>query len=180
MGVQRGVILNPLWRYRRLHRFNKYPEYLLRALVRQRDAYPGLAEMDPTFMPSKWELAHKAGLISSKDLKLVYKHHLTSTSMIGSPETPEDEKRIGVLRAVDENLDAAIREMRQRGWLPAVWEGGIWPSTTGVDYGRMLLRPWYCKVWDTVKADARTVVIAVITAIIITVVTTLILRALGW
>ncbi len=172
--------MSRLGRERKLHRFSKYPEYLLKALVRIRDAYPALIEQDPTSMPSKWELAQKSGIISSNDLELVYEYRITWSSMIGTPETPEDKERTGILRFVDENLDAAVKEMKERGWLSLVWEGGIWPSSDGVDYGRMLMRHWYVKMWDFFKGDVRTALITVITAVVITIITTLVLRALGW
>ncbi|TET75880.1 MAG: hypothetical protein E3J42_02555 [Dehalococcoidia bacterium] len=50
----------------------------------------------------------------------------------------------------------------------------------GIDHGKWLMRAWYRKAFDAVKGDIRTVVVAIITAIIITVVTILILKWIGW
>jgi hypothetical protein len=48
----------------------------------------------------------------------------------------------------------------------------------GIRYAYWLMRPWYRKAFDFMKGDVRTIVVSVITALIITVATFFIIRAL--
>ena len=54
------------------------------------------------------------------------------------------------------------------------------PTAKGIAHARWLMRPGYQKAWDYLKGDIRTTVIAVITALLITLLINWILRLLGW
>lgn len=49
------------------------------------------------------------------------------------------------------------------------------PRAAGLEHARNLTRPWYQKVWEYLKGDVRSVVAAVVTAIV----TTLLMKSLG-
>lgn len=74
----------------------------------------------------------------------------------------------------------AIDIMVDRGWVSHVHRGDIVLLSPGIDHARWLMRPWYVKMWDFFKGDVRTIVVAIVSAVVITIVTNLVLRALGW
>jgi len=138
----------------------KWALQMLKAIVRVYDSDP-LRFSDPGSALDVWELCIKAGIYAEKDVSL--------QTFYGSPWR--------------DAVGAVIDEMKGREWVDTnaafgqIW---IWPLPEGIDEGRRLMRPWYQKAWDFFKGDIRTIVITVITALIITVLTTWLLRKLGW
>ena len=49
------------------------------------------------------------------------------------------------------------------------------PTYKGITHGRWLMSPWYRKIWSKIEKDIRTIVIAIIIAIL----TTIIMNLLG-
>ena len=85
-------------------------------------------------------------------------------------------------------INGAVRYMQAKGWITLLppedgVEDGVYsilqPTPEGIDYAHQIMRCWYRKAWDFFKSDVRTIVVAVITAIIITLLTTWVLRVLG-
>lgn len=74
----------------------------------------------------------------------------------------------------------AVQMMVNRGWANYVSGGEIELSPAGLARARWLLSPWHMKMWDFLKGDLRTVIVAAITAIATAIVTALVLRLLGW
>jgi hypothetical protein len=76
-----------------------------------------------------------------------------------------------------------LHDLRTSGY---IYESGYADSSQsykltreGICYAYWLMRPWYRKAFDFMKGDVRTIVISVITALIITVATFFVLRALN-
>jgi hypothetical protein len=116
---------------------------------------------DPGQAIDIWELAVKAGIISGEKVSM-------QDFYSGHP--------------FRDAIDTVIAEMKRREWISTdstfaqTW---VFLLPAGIDEGRRIIRPWYRKVWDFFKGDVRTIIIAVITALIITLLTNWLLRVLG-
>lgn len=133
---------------------------MLRVLIREYENNPARFS-DPGQAIDIWELAVKAGIISDKK---VGKQDFYS----GHP--------------FRDAIDAVIGEMKRREWIGiggTFGETWVFPLPAGIDEGRRIIRPWYRKAWDFFKGDVRTIVIAVITALVITLLTNWLLRVLS-
>ena len=155
---------------------SEYPERMLKALVKVRDCCPAMGVDDPTILPTKWHLARNAGIVSARELELAEKYAVSRNSCF-MPQELTVEQEVRRLVGVAGDLDAAMHEMKERGWI-LTWEDHAWPTKDGLDHGRLLMRTWYRKAFDAVKSDIRTIVVAVITAVIVTIATTLIIQLL--
>lgn len=81
------------------------------------------------------------------------------------------------------DFSAAIKEAQLRGWVGLEADEAVHVRVcpAGLDYGRLLLRPWREKVLSyLVSVPLQAVLIAAITALVTTVVTNLVLKAFGW
>jgi len=78
--------------------------------------------------------------------------------------------------------------MKRRGWVEfsdlgvhGKYSPALFPTIpNGIDHAHWLMRPWYRKALDALKGDVRTIVVSVITAVIVTFLTTWLLRILDW
>lgn len=75
------------------------------------------------------------------------------------------------------DAETTLSELRRRGYVENVGvEKNVGPTPAGLDYARWLLRPRWQKLLTYFQGDLRAVVVALITALL----TTLVLRFLGW
>ena len=142
---------------------SEYPERMLKALVKEYDV-PGNVSIRRDGMPLTI-LAVRAGIV----------------------EDYETRERISntVVRLVygdfPSEIEAALRLIEEAGWvtkLGSASDPSIRPTVEGLRHGRWLLRPRYRKAFDAVKGDVRTVIVALVTATIVTIATTLIIEGL--
>jgi len=135
---------------------------MLRVLILEYNNNPARFS-DPGQAIDIWELAVKAGIILSEKVSM-------QNFYSGHPSR--------------DAIDTVIAEMKRREWIDIngtfgqTWISRLLPA--GIDEGRRMIRPWYQKAWDFFKSNGRTMVVAVITALIITILTNWILRVLGW
>ena len=144
---------------------SKCAERMLIALVKKYDQDPWTLS-EPGFGLDGWDLAGKAGIISAKKI---------------------EEYRRQALSGYPSDIPEMTSLMKQRGWIEfsdlgayGKYSKALFPTVEGIDHAHQLIRPWYRKALDVLKGDIRTIVVAVITAIVITLLTTWILRLLGW
>ncbi len=94
-------------------------------------------------------------------------------------------KREDYSRGEKEEISVAAEQLENRlfmtthGMTFEPEHSGIKPTSLVIDHAHWLMHPWYVKMWHFFKGDVRTALIAVITAVVITIVTTLVLRASG-
>ncbi len=139
---------------------SKCAEKLLVALVREFELNP--AELnEPGFGLDGWDLAWKAGVILKKEADL---------------------RRQNISCGAMDDLAVAFSVITTRDWAKASDVGAhgkyspaLWPTPKGIDHAHELMRPWYRKALDAFAGDARTIVVAVVTALIISVITNLII-----
>jgi hypothetical protein len=159
----------------------QYPEQMLKTLVKEYEI-SGAAEVRAWGIEGR-ELAVKAGIFSAEVIESAlkgYRYELEFSDYVYS---------LSVNTQPLMEINAAVRYMKTKGWItllsreePAVEEGvysSLKPTPEGIDYAHKIMRTWYRQAWDFFRSDVRTIVVAVITAIIITLLTTLVLRVLG-
>lgn len=79
-------------------------------------------------------------------------------------------------------MSAALRLLEKEGLVEKRGAGSdthILPTVEGLCHGRWLLRPWYQKIWDTIKNDVRNIIVTFIVAILVSISTYLIMQALS-
>jgi len=138
---------------------------MLAALVKEYEQHPWRLS-EPGYGLDAWDLAAKARII---------------------PDGKVEEYRQAFLSGSPEDITEMASLIERRGWAKSSDLGAyarhsraLWPTPEGIDHAHWLMRPWHRKALDALKGDMRTVVVAVITAIIITLLTTWILRLLSW
>ncbi|MDO8751119.1 MAG: hypothetical protein Q7K03_08255 [Dehalococcoidia bacterium] len=161
------------FRKRRKPPFGKWPELFLVALVKQYEKAPGVMSA-PGFGETPLDLAVEAGIMSNA----VFKSEEYKTYLQGYEWATFQEVTIA-------DVLEATRMMAMRGWAESqrdkVQNESIWlPTLAGIDYARRIMRPWWLKLLDGIKGDLRSILVSVITAIAATVLTTLLLKLLGW
>ncbi len=159
----------------------QYPEQMLKMLVKEYESSED-AKVRAWGIEGR-KLAVKAGIFSAEVIENAlkgyrYEFDVADYSYSSSVDTQPLME-----------INAAVRHMKVRGWITilpteeGVAEDGVYgslkPTPKGVDYAHQIMRPWYRRVWDFLKSDIRTIVVAIITAIIITILTTWVLRILG-
>ena len=160
----------------------QYPEQMLKTLVREYEI-SGDAGVRAWGMEGQ-KLAVKAGIFSAKIIERAlkgYRYDFQVGDYSYSLSNPDIQSLI--------EINAAARHMQAKGWITllsaeeGVVEDGVYgrlkATPEGIDYGHQIMRPWYRKAWDFFKSDVRTIVVAIITAIIITLLTTWALRIFG-
>ena len=159
----------------------QYPEQMLKTLVKEYESSED-AEVRAWGMEGR-KLAVKAGIFSAEVIESAlkgYRYELEFSDYVYS---------LSVNTQPLMEINAAVKYMRAKGWItllsqeePAVEEGvysSLKPTPEGIDYAHKIMRPWYRKAWNFFKSDVRTIVVAVITTIIITLLATWVLRILG-
>jgi len=142
---------------------SKYPERILKALVKE--YYESGNESIRRDGMALSILAVRAGIVEDHKTQV----QVSNTKVCSSYGDFVSE------------TDAALREMEELGWVKKQGSAGdlyILPTAEGLRHGRWLLLSWYSKAFDAVKAEFRTIIVAVITAAIVSVVTTLIMQLL--
>jgi len=144
---------------------SKCAERMLIALVKEYDWNPAMLS-EPGFGLDGFDLAGKAGIISAKKV---------------------EEYRKAFFSGYPSGIPVMTTLMEERDWVEFSDLGtygehskALFPTVEGIDRAHWLMHPWYHKALDALKGDVRTIVVAVITAIVITLLTTWILRLLGW
>lgn len=159
----------------------QYPEQMLKTLVKE---YEGSEDAKVRAWGMEGQkLAIKAGIFSAEVIESALKgYHYEFDVADYSYSSSVDTRPLM-------EINAAVRNMKVRGWITllsteeGVAEDGVYgslkPTPEGMAYAHQIMRPWYHKAWDFFKSDIRTIVVAIITAIIITLLTTLVLRISG-
>ena len=160
----------------------QYPEKMLKTLVREYEI-SGDAKVRAWGMEGH-KLAVKAGIFSAEVIERAlkgYKYYYDVGDYSYSGDNPDTPSLM--------EINAAARHMQDKGWITVssaeegVIEDGVYsrlkPTPEGIDYAHQIMRPWHRKAWDFFRSDIRTIVVAIITAIIITLLTTWVLRLLG-
>ncbi len=144
---------------------SKCAEKMLVALVKEYDQNAFILS-EPGFGLDGWDLAAKVGI---------------------TPAEKVEEYRQAFLSGCPGDIPEMASLMKRRGWVEfsdlgvyGKYSPVLFPKVEGIDHAHWLMRPWYRKALDALKGDIRTIVVAVITAIIITLLTTWILRLLSW
>jgi hypothetical protein len=152
----------------------QYPEQMLKTLVKEYES-SGDAGVRAWGMEGR-KLVVKAGIFSADVIESAlkgyqYEFDIGEYVYISNVDT----------RPLKE-INAAAEYMQTKGWitLSSTEEGmaadGVYgnlkPTPEGIDHAHQIMRPWYRKAWDFFKNDVRTIVVAIITAIIITLLTT--------
>lgn len=161
---------------------SQYPEQMLKTLVREYEI-SGDAELRAWGIEGR-KLAVKAGIFSDEVIKRGLKGYWYNDEVGDYSYSLSNVDTRSLIE-----ISAAVRYMQAKGWITlssagnGVAENSIYGrlnlTPDGIDYAHQIMRPWYRKAWDFFKSDVRTIVVAIITAIIITLLTTWILRILG-
>lgn len=160
----------------------EYPERMLKGLVKDYELSAD-ADVRAWGMEGR-ELAVEAGIFSAEVVK---------RALVGYKYEPEMDDYVYTVGNSDtrfvKEINAAAAYMKEKGWitvLPAgegMAEDGVYsrlkPTSKGIDYAHQIMRPWYRKAWGLLKKDVRTIVVAIVTTIIITVLTNWVLGLLG-
>ena len=160
----------------------QYPEQMLKTLVRKYEISAD-AEVRAWGMKGR-ELAVEAGIFSAEAMERClkgYEYDYIVCDYAYSVNNPDVE--------LAKEINGAAEYMKDKGWISIssagenMGEEGVYswlkPTPTGIDYAHELMRPWYRKVWDLLKGDIRTIVVAIITATIVTLLANLVLRLFG-
>ena len=139
---------------------SEYPERVLKALVKE---YDSNLEIRSNGMAED-SLAGKAGVVDDYTEEII----------------PNKKWTYGPFQL---EMHAAIRVLEDAKYVTAEWSGSdtlIKPTYEGLDHARWLMRPWYRKISDYFKGDIRTIVIAVVIALLTTLLIHWISQLLGW
>jgi hypothetical protein len=150
---------------------------MLKAIVREYEDDPG-----------RWRLVFETGeSIDGFDIAewagFIGKGHAEDNRYLYHGTSPKKTfPKVSNVSLMD--IPVFIAEMKAREWVTQYqseegYHTVIEPTPKGIDEGRRLLRPRYIKMWDFMKGDVRTVIVAGITAVVVAVVTALVMRALG-
>jgi len=97
-------------------------------------------------------------------------------------EEEADSRRQKFSCSFPDDFPAAFHLLEIRGWAESSELGAygssspaFYPTSAGIDHAHHLMRPWYKRMWDYFEGDIRAIVVAAMTAIVITVITNLIL-----
>jgi len=150
---------------------SEYPELMLKALVSKWDKHPGELS-EPGLGFDIWDLAIKACIISDEEVSILREHWVGGDS------------NFEIHGIVVGDIFAAVDLMKQRGWIQTIkteLDGksiyAYKPTIVGLEHGRFLNRScFYRKCWYPIKGAVWTIVIAIITTIL----TTLVLKAIDW
>ena len=124
-------------------RFSEWPDTLLRAYYEGYGA--GKRLVGANVYIDIWRLAENANILSSEEIE--YKRKVYG----GQP---------------DDDLRETVRIMEETGLIRTKWldeERWHWERTPeGLEYMKLLMRPWHRKTFDAVKSHTRAIVIGII------------------